>query len=159
MSDARFEEARAALALRAQDAQDLQVLSSLLQDAVFPITEMTWQKRRRRFAILLNRFRWEDRSAAEAAGRPYERAQALLVVQDVLELHLPGLVDCDRDTVLSLLALRFEPGPETTGRLELVLAGDATIALDVECIDVALRDVSRPYRAPSGRAPQHPEDE
>lgn len=159
MSDARFEDAAAALALRALDEDDLAVVSSLVQDAVFPITEMTWQKRRRRFAILLNRFRWEDRVAAESSGRPYERTQSLLVVQDVLALRMPGLVDCDRDTVLSLLSLHFVPGPETTGRLELVLAGDAAIALDVECLDVALKDVSRPYRAPSGTAPQHPETE
>ena len=56
--DARFEDAWGrALRLRALDADDLQVVSALVQDAVFPITEMAWDRRRRRFAVLVNRLR------------------------------------------------------------------------------------------------------
>ena len=51
MTDATFEDGREApLNLGALDAEDLQVISSLCQDAVFPITEMRWQMRQRRFA-------------------------------------------------------------------------------------------------------------
>lgn len=159
MSDARFEEGtESPLALRAHDSTDLQVISSLLQDAVFPVTEMTWQRRQRRFALLVNRFRWEDRAAAERRGRDYERVRSLLIVQDVMHVASQGIDRADTETVLSLLSLSFEPGEDGTGRLTLVLAGDGTIALDVECLDVALKDVSRPYAAPSGAAPRHPED-
>jgi hypothetical protein len=35
------------------------------------------------------------------------------------------------------------------------LAGDGAIALAVETLDVALRDVTRPYLAPSGKVPAH----
>ncbi len=61
MTDASFEDGREApLHLKALEVDDLSVISSLAQDAVFPVTEMKWQPRARRFAILLNRFRWED---------------------------------------------------------------------------------------------------
>ena len=50
--------------LGALDADDLDVVSTLVQDAVFPVTEMQWRRGERRFAILLNRFRWEDADAA-----------------------------------------------------------------------------------------------
>lgn len=159
MSDARFEDGgEAPLALWATDAEDLAVIAALAQDAVFPITEMRYQRRKRRFAVLLNRFRWEDRAAAERAGRPYERVQALLVVNDVLGAATQGVDLADRDTVLSLLSLGFTPGEDGAGRLELVLAGDGAVALEVECLDVALRDVSRPYVAVAGRPPAHPEE-
>ncbi|KKM80919.1 hypothetical protein LCGC14_1335040 [marine sediment metagenome] len=46
----------------------------------------------------------------------------------------------------------------STGRVILTLAGDGAIALDVEALEVTLRDVTRPYIAPSGKAPQHPAD-
>ena len=47
--DARFEEGgEAPLTLVALDPEDLDVVSSLVQDAVFPVTEMTWQPRARR---------------------------------------------------------------------------------------------------------------
>ena len=158
MSDARFEDgAEAALRLVAQDAEGLAVLSALVQDAVFPITEMTYAARKRRFALLLNRFRWEDRGAAEAAGRGYERVQSLLVFEDVLNVQSQGLERGETDTVLSVLSMSFVAGEDGTGRVELVLAGDGAIALAVEALDATLRDVSRPYLAPSGRVPDHGE--
>lgn len=158
MTDARYEDgAERPLRLRAEDAEDLTVLSALVQDAVFPITEMRWQRRRRRFALLVNRFRWEDRAAAERARRPFERVRALIVVEGVLRVATQGIDRRERDTVLSLLSVSFEPGQDGAGRLVLTLAGDGAVALEVECLDVALRDVTRPYLAPSRRAPAHPD--
>ena len=60
-------------------------------------------------------------------------------------------------TVLSLLAIRWQAGEDGTGRLSLDFAGDGTILADVECINLDLRDVTRPHRAVSGKAPRHPD--
>ena len=72
--DASFEDGRERpLNLGALDQDDLQVVSTLIQDAVFPASEMIWDASQRRFAILINRFRWEDRSLRdhpEVLGRP-----------------------------------------------------------------------------------------
>ena len=158
MTDARFEDAdENPLRLIAQDVEGLSVLSTLLQDAVFPITEMTYAPKRRRFALLLNRFRWEDRDAAEQARRGYERVQSLLVLEDVQSVRTTGIDRKDAETVLSLLEVRFVTGDDGTGRVEFILAGDGAIALQVEALDANLRDVSRPYLAPSGRVPTHGE--
>lgn len=156
MTDARFEDgAEQPLRLVARDAEDLTVVSSLLQDAVFPVTDMAYDRKRRRFALLVGRFRWEDRGAADAAGRPYERVRSMLVVEDVLSVRTQGLDLRDRDTVFSLLAATFEAGADGAGRLILTLAGDGAIALAVEALEVRLDDVSRPYIAPSRKAPSH----
>ena len=156
MTDARFEEGgEAPLRLVAQDAEDLKVLSTLLQDAVLPLTELAFDARRRRFALLLNRFRWEDRVEAERVGRAYERVRSVLVVEDVLKVQSFGFDRADKDLVLSLLSLDFAVDAEGGGRLTLTLAGDGAVALDVEALDVRLDDVTRPYRAPSGKVPQH----
>jgi hypothetical protein len=158
MADARFEDGQEApLYLAALEPDDLPVIAALVQDAVFPITEMTWQPKLRRFALLVNRFRWEDREAADRAGRPYERVRALLVVGDVTRVTSQGIDRQDRDTVVSLLDLAFEPGVDGTGRVLLTLAGDGALALEVEALDVTLRDVTRPYVAPSHQAPGHPD--
>ena len=156
MTDATFEEgAERPVNVSAVDAEDLKVVSAMAQDAVFPITEMRWERGHRRFAVLLNRFRWEDREAAEKRGRPYERVQSLLLVEDVLKVSSQGIDRADTETILSLLSLDFQEGSDGTGRLELTLAGDGAIALDVECLNVSLRDVSRPYIAPSRHVPDH----
>lgn len=154
--DARFEDARdAPLRLKALDAEDLTVVSSLVQDSVFPIGEMAWKKSQRRFAVLLNRFRWEDVPEAGLQGRACERVQSLLSIEDVQRVTTQGINRHDGETVLSLLALSFESGEDGTGRLILTLAGDGAIAVDVEALEVILQDVSRPYLAVSGHMPEH----
>lgn len=156
MADASFEDGREVpLNLGALEEEDLKVISSLVQDAVFPATEMSWRASERRFALLLNRFRWEDRDAAERRGRDYERVRSLLVVDNVLRVASQGVDRRDKDLVLSLLAVDFEPGEDGTGHVLLTLAGDGAIRLSVEALEVSLRDVTRPYRAPSGKAPDH----
>lgn len=156
MADATFEEGREApLNLGAADAEDLRVISSLVQDAVLPATEMTWRPAERRFALLLNRFRWEDRVAAERRGRAYERVQSVLVIDNVLGVASQGVDHKDPDTILSVLAVEFEPGEDGTGHVLLTLAGDGAIRLSVEALEVTLKDVTRPYVAPSGHVPQH----
>lgn len=156
MADASFEDGREVpLNLGALEEEDLKVISSLVQDAVFPATEMSWRASERRFALLLNRFRWEDRDAAERRGRDYERVQSLLVVDNVLRVASQGVDRRDKDLVLSLLAVDFEPGEDGTGHVLLTLAGDGAIRLSVEALEVSLRDVTRPYRAPSGKVPDH----
>jgi hypothetical protein len=154
--DARFADgAEHPLNLVARDAEDLAVISALVQDAVLDAADMTWDRRKRRFAALVNRFRWEDRAAAEAGGRPYERVRAMLVAEDVTAAQTLGLGRGARDAVLSILSLAFVAGEDGTGRLTLTLAGDGAVALSVEALEVTLKDVTRPYRAPSGKVPQH----
>ncbi|MEL6684488.1 MAG: DUF2948 family protein [Pseudomonadota bacterium] len=156
--DATFEDGREApLRLKALDAEDLAVMAALVQDAVFPAAEMRWDRKARRFAILLNRFRWEDAPKARARKRSFERVQAVLAVEDVIKVQSQGVDKSDPDMVFSLLAIGFTPGNDGAGRLELTLAGDGVIALEVEALEVILQDVTRPYAAPSNRAPSHPE--
>ena len=156
--DATFEDgAERPLRLRAEDGEDLQVVAALIQDAVLPGSEMSWDPRLRRFACLINRFRWEDKPAAEARGRSLERVQSLLVIEDVSALKQQGLDRGEvKDAVLSLLTLAFEPGEDGTGALVLTFAGDGALRAEVETVNVTLQDVTRPYRAPSGQAPSHP---
>jgi hypothetical protein len=157
--DATFEEGRdGSLYIGAGDAEDLAVVSSLVQDAVLPITEMRWDRKQRRFALLLNRFRWEDREAAALRGRAFERVQSVLAIDLAATVASQGLDRNDRDLVLSLLGLTFEAGEDGAGDIVLTFAGDGAVRISVEAIDVTLRDVTRPYRAPSGAVPAHPLD-
>lgn len=156
MMDASFEDgAEAPLALIAADADDLQVMSALLQDAVLMVSDMRYDAKRREFGLLLNRFRWEDQAAAERAGRAYERVRCMLVFSDVLAVRSQGISQADKDTVLSLLSVGFVPDADGTGRVVLTLAGDGEVALDVESVNATARDVTRPYAAPSRKMPRH----
>jgi hypothetical protein len=150
--DASFKDAGdKPLRLRAFDADDLAVIAAFSQDAIFPVAEMRWDRKARRFALLINRFRWEN-----GVQRP-ERVQSVLAFEDVMAVQSQGIDKSDPDVVCSLLAISFTQGADVAGRVELTLAGDGAIALEVEALEVILRDVTRPYIAPSGKAPRHPD--
>lgn len=154
-TDARFEDGgEAPLNLGALDAEDLTILSSLAQDAVFPASEMRWTKREGRFALLLNRVRWEDKGADRHAP---ERVQSVLMFANVQGVSSQGVPKGDADTILSLLNIAFEETDAPSGHVILTLAGDGAIRLSVEALDVTLKDVTRPYVAPSGKRPGHPD--
>lgn len=157
MADARFEDGvENPLRLRAEGAEDLSIVSTLIQDAVSPVSEIAWQPRARRFALLINRFRWEDRIAAERARRDFERVQTLLIFEDVMAVRANGVDPADKDLVIAILGLVFEPGEDGQGRITIALSGEGEIALDVECINIMLRDVTRPHKALSKLVPNHP---
>lgn len=151
--DARFEDGRETpLNLGAMDAEDLRVLSSLTQDAVFPASEMRWQRANRRFALLLNRVRWEDEGRARHAP---ERVQSVLVFDNVQAVASQGVPKGDADTILSLLNITFEETNAPSGHILLTLAGDGALRLSVEALEASLKDVTRPYMAPSKKLPGH----
>jgi len=153
--DARFEDGREApLNLGALDVPDLDVISSLAQDAVFPASEMTWDSKGKRFALLLNRVRWEDDGKTRHAP---ERVQSVLLFSNVQSVASQGVPKGDADVILSLLNITFEEADAPSGHVMLTLAGDGAIRLAVEALEVTLKDVTRPYVAPSKKLPDHPE--
>jgi hypothetical protein len=77
-------------------------------------------------------------------------------VDDVLSMAAQGISPKARDVVLSLLSVEWQAGEDGMGRLTLTFAGDGALALEVEAINLALRDVTKPYQAPSGKTPSHP---
>jgi hypothetical protein len=155
--DARFEDGgERPLNLGAMDVEDIQVISSLVQDAVLPANEIAFQKRHKRLGLLVNRVRWEDQEAADRSGRPLERVQSVLSVENVQNVASQG-IERDSETVLSLLSIAFDETEDGAGHVLLTFAGDGALRATVETLELRLKDVTRPYLAPSGKAPSHPE--
>ena len=153
--DARFEDAASSsLRIVARDANDLKVVSALVQDSVFTAKEISRNTQKRQIAFLLSRFRWEDKEQAELEGRDYERVRSVLLICDVLAVDFHDAC-LDRDSVYSLLSLGFLPGDDGMGRITATISGDCEIAIDVECVEVILSDVTRPYLARARKAPSH----
>lgn len=156
--DARFEDAgEGPLRLLARDPEDMPVVSSLLQDAVLAGGDMRYDRKRRELALLLNRFRWEDEAAATTRNRPPERVRTVLLIRDVLSVSSQGFDRTDETLVLSVLSVAFEPGEDGAGDVLITLSGDGAVRAQVECLEMTVTDVTRPYVAPSGKRPAHPD--
>lgn len=148
--DATFEDgAEQPIRLRGESVEDLTIIASLIQDAILPSSEISWLPKENRFGLLLNRFRWENKSPDT------ERVQTVLVFDSVIAARTNGVNPADKDQILSILDVTFTAGEDGTGTFNVILAGDGEIALDVECIDIVLQDATRPYIAPSKTTPKH----
>jgi hypothetical protein len=129
------------LKLAATDAEDLEVLSARLQDAVLKLKNVSWQPRKRRFAAVVNRLQWES------GGKT--RVRAGLHFDGVLKVQSHKVKLGADEAVVSLLAVRFTPndGEDPGGVIELVLAGGGAFRLTVECIDAELADMTSAWAA------------
>jgi hypothetical protein len=140
------------LKLLALDEEDLQVVSSHLQDAVVRVGDLAYVPSQKRFAAVLNRFDWE--TAAGDGANEYRRRRTALRLDRVLKAMHKDLRPEKPDRVLSLLAIQFETGEAPGGKVTLTFSGDVTIQLEVECVEAELRDLGPSW--PTRHKPGHP---
>lgn len=140
------------LKLLALDAEDLAVVSAHLQDAVFKTDGLAYDARHQVFSLVVNRFAWEK---AGGRGKGFERRRAAVAFKRVGAVRSLGIDRKDKDAVFSLLAVNYAPkGEGPDGTVELVLSGNASIALDVECVEVQLADTGGAWE--TSLKPRHP---
>jgi hypothetical protein len=142
------------LKLIALDAEDLAALSAHLQDAVVRVADMTFLKGEKRFAAVLNRFDWGGTVTPSAAGASdFVRRRAGLRFERVLGAQVSGIDQRSTDTVLSLLAVSFEPESAPEGFVTLSFSGGGAVRLHVECIEAELKDLGAAWT--TKRRPVH----
>ncbi|HEX4193963.1 MAG TPA: DUF2948 family protein [Stellaceae bacterium] len=141
----------AGLKLRAADAEDLAVLSAILQDSLVTIAEMTYLPDESRFVLVANRFKWEPQTGAAEAKA--ERVLTGLCIDGVKAVSRRGFSPREGDRILSLLALRLED-QGAIPLLVLDFAGGSSVRLEVAQILCHLDDLGEPW--PTRWRPKHP---
>lgn len=137
------------LKLVALESEDLAIVSAHLQDAVAKVGEMAYLPTEKRFAMVVNRFDWiiaseEEKAVRRRAGLHFER---------VLNARTRNLDLSDEQAVVNLLAVEFAEKDAPSGTITLYFSGDAAVQLDVECIEMAMRDLGPEWAAK--KRPQH----
>ncbi len=143
------------LRLRAEDAEDLAVISACLQDALVAVRDFAYDPGARVFIMAANRFRWEGCRPGAGAGVEengrFERTLCAVTFDDVTAAAYRGFHRGEKDRILCLLAVRLaeEAGnvtPDVT--IELDFAGDAGIRLNAAVLRVRARDFGDPWPTP-----------
>jgi hypothetical protein len=138
------------LKLYGRDADDMQVISACLQDAVGQIGDIAYLEAERRFVMLANRYCWENDKAAM-------RVRAALQIAGVKAIAYRKLNLRRREGVISLLSVQFEPLDAPSGVISLIFAGGDEIRLEVEACEAILEDTTAPWAVRS--QPAHEDDE
>lgn len=139
------------LRIRAEDDEDLAILSACLQDAIVPLSDIVYLREQKRFLMVVNRFKWEAPpedildeepapdvadAGAEEPGVAWNRVHGLLAVENVVSARTRGLDQNRRGQLLTLLALR-----QADGCLDLTFGGGGIIRLGIEGLLCRLEDL------------------
>jgi len=132
------------LKLLALDPEDLQIISTYVQDGVVRVGDVGFAERDNRFALLLNRYAWEVGNSRRSSG---ERRRSALHFDRVQAVQATGINLEATDGALELLGLIFEEQAAPGGFITLNFAGGGTIRLQVECIEARLADLGAAWSA------------
>jgi hypothetical protein len=131
------------LKLLALDGEDLGVIAATTQDAVVRVADMGFARADHRFALLMNRYAWEE------PGKKGQRKRAALHFDRVNTAQVAGIDTNAAEGVLELLTISYEqPNAEDpAGTVELRFAGGGTVRLGVECLEARLQDLGAAWAA------------
>ncbi len=134
------------LRLTALDAEDLGVISAHMQDAVLLVGDMGVSAKRKQFALVANRFAWEEDGSRQ-------RRRAGLHFDRVLTVKTQHIRAAEKAAVLSLLAISFTETDAPSGDVVLTFSGGGSIRLGVECLEAQLQDLGPAWETPN--LPRH----
>jgi hypothetical protein len=138
--------------LRAEDAEDLAVISACLQDALVAVRDLAYAPEERSFLFVANRFRWEHGLRPAPGEAPFERVLCGITFSEVAAVSYTGFRRTDDGRILSLLTIRRE-----NGAVHLDFSGGAAIRLEVTRLLCHARDLGEPW--PTPWHPRHDLDE
>ncbi len=157
MKDESVKEAQR-LKLRADDPEDLAIVSAQLQDAIVPIGDMAFLAPQKRFVMVANRFMWDvgavdgiegpDDAKPEDEGPVYLRSNCGVRFEGVTGVRTRGVDLQDRAQLMELLAVRW-----VDGGTELEFSGNGTIRLEMARPVCLMEDIGEPW--PTTRRPTH----
>jgi len=140
------------LKLVALDRDDVEIISTHLQDAVLKVADIRWRPGENRLVLAVNRFDWE---AAQENDSDYRRRRAVLRFDRVLNLKCRNVDPKDGNAVLNLLAVEFAETDPPAGVVTLVFSGGAALRLEVECLEAELADLGPVWAAAACPTHQH----
>jgi Protein of unknown function (DUF2948) len=152
----RPDESGTALGLRAEDADDLAVISACLQDALVVVRDLAFFPEDQAFVLVANRFRWERSLRAAHGESGHQRTLCGVTIATVAGASYTGFRRSEEDRILCLLAIREEDDGD--GRaIRLTFSGGAEIRLEVARTLCVAKDLGEPW--PTQWQPQHDADD
>tara|TARA_A100001011_G_scaffold396984_2_gene496586 strand:+ start:512 stop:985 length:474 start_codon:yes stop_codon:yes gene_type:complete len=143
------------LILAAKNEEDLIIFSMLCQDSIIKISNIKWAKKSKRFFILLTRFCWELNYLSKKKSSSLRRVNSILSFDNVLSVKTLGIKQKRSNMITSLLTCNYRSRSFEEQSIDLVFSGNGKITLDIECIEVFIKDISEPFKSTYSKPPNH----
>lgn len=144
----------AKLRLKAEDGEDLSVISAVLQDALVLAADMEFFEADKRFVMIANRFRWETADADGGAeirpGTAFERVNCGVTFEGVTAVRRRNIDRKGGKRTLSVLAVQKVDGEDA---IDIVFSDAGRVRLEAAAINCRLEDFDEPW--PTRHRPDH----
>ena len=126
------------------DRDDLEVVSTHLQDSLVKVSDIMWRPQERRLVVAVSRFDW---LAAEGGNGDLRRCRSALRFERVTSCKCRCVNPAGKDATLNLLAVEFSDTDPPAGVVSLIFSGGGVLRLEVECLEAELADLGPSWPA------------
>ena len=130
--------------LYGSDVEDYEVLSSLIQDAAIPTSEMNFDKVEKQFFLVCSRFAWESR----LQNKGNKRIVSGICFDNVIEVKKKNFPSFNSENILNFLTLK-----KVSGFIELIFSNNILIKLVGNNISFRIDDLNKEW--PTIFSPNH----
>lgn len=144
------------LKLRAEDIEDITILSAYLQDAITMMGDIVYLRNSRQFVMMLNRYVWENRCPETGKVLPEKdqnpkmaccRIRTGLHFDDVMKISSQNISISRKEHPLELLSIEARQLDDETFHVDFIFSGDGLIRLDCEMISAHVQDIGDAWSA------------
>ena len=130
--------------LYGSDIEDYEVLSSLIQDAAIPTSEMKFDKVEKQFFLVCSRFSWESK----LQNKGNKRIVSGICFDNVIEVKKKNFPSLASENILNFLTLK-----KVSGFIELIFSNNILIKLVGNNISFRIDDLNKEW--PTIFSPNH----
>lgn len=116
------------------EADDLEVVASLLQDMIVRVADIAYLERLKKFALVGSRYEWENSSRGQ-------RRTAAVQFDRILGVQYSNILRDAPDALLSLLSISFNETDAPSGDIRLEFSGGGAIRLQAEILEGQMEDL------------------
>lgn len=137
------------LKLKANDAKDIDIISTFLQDAIVPVQGLRFHKEGAQFLMFANRFRWELTTETK---HHQERTHTGISFSHITNAIYKGFdLQTHHNDAMNLLTIRLQKSGK---KIQLIFSDNGEIILTAKKVAIHLQDMSEPWPAMGG-IPNH----
>ena len=134
---------RVNLKLLGKNQEDLKIISAYLQDSIIIVKYIVFLKQNRTFIMVVNRFMWED--VEKGVFRQNKRVRCAVKFEEVIKVESKNINQKNKNKPLECLAIKCSSIFDETYKIKIFFAGGSIITVISEVIEVALRDLGKPW--------------
>jgi len=125
------------LKLRAESQEDLEILSSFMQDAIVPVGAMQFDQTNDLFRMMTTRFCWECEPERRKGKTYFQRIKTSLCFKNVTAVKYRGFDRFDLGALFVILHIRVFDSQH----ISMTFAGGGEILLSVAAIKCFMQDI------------------